>query len=127
MKEGLIYPELSYRLIGVAYAIFNEIGYGYKEKLYQRAFRIELAKNSIQFQEEKRVRLVYKGEIIGYYQYDFLVEDKIVVELKVRHRFGYVDIHQVLGYLKARHLELALLIYFTKEGVKFRPIINPRK
>lgn len=123
-RKDLIYPDLSYKIIGVAYKVFNELSWGQKEVYYQRAFALELNESGINFQREKSVNLNYQKQKIGKYILDFIIDDKIVVELKVRPKFGYIHIHQVLSYLKNTGLKLAIIIYFTKEGVKYRRIIN---
>ncbi len=73
---------------------------------------------------EQRVAIKYKNYIIGTYIPDFLVNDIIVIELKVRPKIGYIHINQVLNYLKATDKQLGIVIYFTPEGVKYRRIIN---
>lgn len=66
----------------------------------------------------------YKNQSIGRYFLDFVVDNKIVVELKIKPKFGYVHIKQVLEYLKAGSYKLAILIYFTRDGVKYKRIVN---
>ncbi|HOK35288.1 MAG TPA: GxxExxY protein [Candidatus Pacearchaeota archaeon] len=95
-ETKIIYPELSYKIIGVAFKIFNEIGFGMSEKFYQKAFARELDKEKISYEKEKCIKLNYQDQNIGSYFLDFLIEDKIVIELKTRPRFGYVHIKQVL-------------------------------
>lgn len=123
-KDGIIYPRESYDIVGAAYAVFNELGYGFKEVVYQKAFAEELRKRNFQFEKEKSITLQYNNAILGTYRLDFVVNDDIVVELKVRHALGYTHIKQVMGYLKAGDYRLALLVYFTNEGVKFRRVLN---
>ncbi|HPZ74293.1 MAG TPA: GxxExxY protein [Candidatus Paceibacterota bacterium] len=125
-ETKIIYPELSYKIIGVAFKIFNEIGFGMSEKFYQKAFAKELDKEKISYEKEKCIKLNYQDQNIGSYFLDFLIEDKIIVELKVRPRFGYVHIRQVLSYLRSSGYKLAILIYFTRDGVKYRRIINTK-
>lgn len=120
----VIYPELSYKLLGLAFQIFNGLGYGLSEKYYQRAFEKALEKEKIPFWRERAVELLYDGKSIGRCFLDFIIEDKIVVELKVRSRLGYVHIKQVNAYLKATGYKLALLVYFTRNGVKCRRVLN---
>ncbi len=122
--DKVIYPELSFRLTGLAFKIFNDIGYGMSEKYYQEAFAVVLEKEHIPFKREQFVRLFYEGKPMGKYFLDFVVDDKIIIELKTRPRLGYVHIKQVMGYLKTLGFKLAILIYFTKDGVKFRRILN---
>ena len=120
----IIYPELSYRIIGIAFKVFNELGFGMSEKYYQRAFAKELEEENIVYEKEKTIKLKYKNQDIGNYRLDFIIENKIVIELKVRSRFGYVHIKQTLAYLKSTGHKLAILIYFTHDGVKYRRIVN---
>ena len=126
-KEKLVYPELSYKLIGLAFKVYNQLGYGYQEKYYQRAYKRELEKESIKFEKEREVKINYDGECIGKYFLDFIVENKVVIELKVATEFRYKYIRQVLEYLSETNKKLAIIIYFAKEGVRYRRIINPNK
>ena len=80
----------------------------------------EFTSSGLQFQKEQLMPLVYKGKTIGKYFLDFIVEEKIVVELKVRPRLGYIHITQVMNYLRNGNYKLAILIYFTRDGVKYR-------
>ncbi len=127
VKKDLLYPELSYEIIGCAFQIFNDIGFGMNEKFYQRAFAAVLKQKNIAFKKEQLVELIYQEQEIGRYFLDFIVEDKIVVELKVKPRMGYVHVKQVMNYLKTTGYQLALLIYFTHDGIKYRRVINIQK
>lgn len=124
MRE-LIYPKLSYKLIGVAYKIYNSLGFGLQEKYYQRAFERELIGLLVSYKKEYKIDLNYEGEKIGKYFLDFVVDDKIVIELKVAPRLRHVHIKQVFEYLKVLNKKLAILIFFTDQGVRYRRIINP--
>ena len=123
-ENKVIYPELSYNLVGAAFNIFNTAGYGMSEYFYQKAFAAELEQNKINFEKEKFVRVDYGNQNIGKFFLDCVVDNKIVVELKVRPKIGYVHIKQVTNYLKSTGYKLAILIYFTRDGVKYRRIIN---
>ena len=123
-RNDLIEPELSYKILGAAFKTYNNIGWGHKEIIYQRAFAEELNKLGIRYEKEKFIRLEYNGVKLGREFLDFVVENKIVVELKVMPQMGYVHINQVVSYLKSTNLELAILIYFLKDGVRHRRIIN---
>ncbi len=123
-KIDLIYPEKSYQIIGSAFKVFNALGFGHKEIYYQRALLKELEDMGLRCKREQRVAIKYKNYIIGTYIPDFLVNDIIVIELKVRPKIGYIHINQVLNYLKATDKQLGIVIYFTPEGVKYRRIIN---
>ena len=123
-NPDLIYPELSYQIIGISFKIFNKLGYGFQEKYYQRVFSKEFDIIGLKYEKEKVIDIKYDNKFLGRYLLDFVVDNKIVVELKVRPRLGYVDIKQTLNYLKTGQYKLALIIYFTKEGIKYRRIVN---
>lgn len=123
--SNLIYRELSFKIIGIIFKIYNQLGYGYQEKHYQRALASEFKKENINFSREKEVEIKYNGELIGKYYLDFIVDKKIILELKVLPTFKSSDLRQTLEYLNATKLKLAILIYFTPEGVKYRRIISP--
>ncbi|PIU99379.1 GxxExxY protein [Candidatus Wolfebacteria bacterium CG03_land_8_20_14_0_80_36_15] len=120
----VIYLELSYKIIGLAFRVFNELGYGMNEKHYQKAFVKELEQEGINFEREKPVIINYKDKTIGKYFLDFVIDNKIIVELKIRPRIGYTHIKQVFSYLRTTGYKLAILIYFTREGVKYRRVLN---
>ena len=121
----LIYPDLSYKIIGIVFKIFNQLGYGYQEKHYQRALATALDKEKLKFSREEEVKIKYDGQFIGKYYLDFIVENKIILELKVLPIFKSSNLRQTSEYLNATSLKLALLIYFTPKGIKYRRIINP--
>lgn len=124
LKKDLVYPELSYLIVGILFNIYKELGDGYQEKYYQKAVAIELKKHKLDFREQVSIPLKYKGEKIGNYFLDFVIEKKIVLELKKGDRFFKKNIEQVYGYLKAGNLKLGILANFTKRGVKFKRIVN---
>ena len=125
-RDDLIYPELSYKLIGYAYEVFEELGPGHSEKTYQRAYSVQLRKYNHKFDEQVYYPIRFKDEIISKGFLDFKVEEKIIIELKKDEFFSKTHIEQVLDYLKRSGLKLSLLINFTKQGVKFKRIINIR-
>lgn len=122
--EGLIYPEESYKLVGLAYDVFNYLGYGLQEKAYQSAYEQGLINYGYKYEREKMIELLYGGKKIGKYFLDFLIKNLIVVELKVAPFVKNVPIKQVREYLKLCNKRLAIIIYFTREGVKIYRILN---
>ncbi len=120
----LIYKGLSYKIIGIIFKVYNELGYGYQEKYYQRAIALELNKENLNYIQEKEVKLNYENKTIGKYFLDFIIENKIVLELKVANTFHSQDIKQILGYLKASGLQLGILVIITNNGIKYKRIIN---
>jgi len=120
----LIYPELSYKLIGIAYKVFNELGPGYQEKIYKKAYELELRKQNISYEKERRVSLKYDGKDVGDYFLDFLIEGRVVLEFKVANFFHARDIKQTLAYLKSNDLKLGILIICKSDKIKYKRIVN---
>lgn len=123
-RTDLIYPELSYQIIGALFGVFNELGYGYREKFYQRAIAQEFSKSNIKFAQEYRLPVVFRGEKIGDHIFDFLIDDKVVLELKQGDHFSKNDIIQAFEYLKGSNLKLAILARFTRKGLQYKRIVN---
>jgi GxxExxY protein len=125
LKRGdLILPELSYKIVGVLFDVYNVVGPGHLERVYQRAVAEALKERKLKFIEQVSAPLVFKGKAIGKYLLDFLIEDKVVLELKQGDRFRKSNIDQVLAYLASTNRELAILANFTQQGVLFRRIVN---
>ena len=125
-SEKLIYTKLSYKIVGLLYDVHNKIGGGHKEKYIQSAVEILLKKNKIAYQKELMYPLIFESKTIGKYFLDFLIENKIVLEIKVGERFKKESIDQVFSYLQINHLKLGILVQYTREKVRFRRILNIR-
>lgn len=123
-REDLLYPELSYTIVGCAFDVYNTLGSGYHEKYYQNALQEAFARKGLAFQMEVDFPLTYHGKIIGRKRLDFLVDGKVIVELKKGNRFAKSHIDQVLEYLRMRNVTLAILINFGSQGVVFKRIVN---
>lgn len=123
-RNDLIYPDLSYKIVGVLYDVYNEIGGGYREKYYQKATSIALSRANIIFKEQVYLLVSYKASKIGSQYLDFLIENKIILEIKVGENFVRRNIQQVYEYLKANGLKLGILANFTKTGLRYKRIIN---
>ncbi len=123
-KQDLLYPDLSYEIIGALLAVYKALGPGLPEKVYQRAVAEELRRRGIKFQEQVPVKIIYEGIPIGIYYADFVIEDKIVLELKTYRFFSRKNIDQTVGYLKSLKLQLGMLANFTRNGLEYKRIIN---
>ena len=120
----ILYKQLSYKIIGICFEAYNELGGGYQEKYYQKALRHLLKSNNIQFKEQVKSEINFKNHNLGRYFVDFLIENKIVLEIKATGHFTGRDIKQVLGYLQKTGLDLGILVGFTKQGVIFKRILR---
>lgn len=125
-NDSLIYPELSYEIIGILYKVQNELGNGYQEKHYQRAIEVELGKKGIRFRRELPVQITYDGSTIGKYFLDFLIEDKIILEIKVINNFRIADFKQISSYLRKMNLKLGILANFKTDRLTYKRIINTK-
>lgn len=121
-----LYKDLTEKLIGAAFKVYNRLGYGFREKEYQRAYASELELLALKYQRELYCNLKYNEKIISKFFIDFLVEEKVVVELKVAEDFYKKHFDQVMTYLKDNRLQLALLIIFTSKRVLIKRIINQK-
>jgi len=123
-RKDLIYPELSYIIIGILFEVFNNLGPSHKEKYYQKAVTVALKSAGAHFKQQVYSPLVFKNKKVGDYFLDFLIENKIILEIKSGEKFLKQNISQVYSYLKTSNLKLGILANFTKEGLKFRRILN---
>lgn len=121
----LVYPELSYQLVGAAFKIYNSLGYGIQEKYYQRAYANELQMLKLPFKQEYCIDLLYNNNKIGKCFLDFLIDNKIIIELKTQPQAKNIPISQVYRYLRATKLELAIIIFFTRDGIHSQRVLNP--
>ncbi len=124
-KLELIYPNLSYQIVGSAYEVYNSLGSGLREKIYENALALEFGKRGIKYHRQLYVPVEYAEEKVGSYFLDFLVDDKIVVELKIGEHFSRQEIRQVQEYLRKLGYALALIIKFTNRGVRQKRVLHP--
>lgn len=121
-KNAEKYPhsEITKLIIGALFRVFKEIGYGYQERYYQRAFAIELERLGLKYEREQYQVIKYEGRIIGRYFVDFVIDKKVVVELKIASDFHESHMKQILAYLHTTKLPVGLLGRITSEGIKIR-------
>ena len=99
-------------IIGAFFRVYNELGYGFLEKLYSNAFEVELIKHGIPFIREKAIEARYQDVVVGVYHPDFIIENQIIVELKAGAEMYEGAIYQTLNYLRLSDLELGLVLHF---------------
>jgi len=108
-------------------AVYNELGPGYKEEIYQKALELELSANNLSFEPQKALSILFKGTQVGLHFLDFLVEDKIVIEIKALSHLDNSCEAQVISYLKASGCVVGLLINFGEEKLVYKRILPPEK
>ena len=124
VNKKIIYPKLSYKINGCLFEVYKELGPGHREKLYQQALKKEFENNRIGFKSQIPIEIRYKQNPIGKYYLDFLIENKIILEIKVGSYFLKRNLEQILDYLKSSNLKLGIIANFTRDGVKFYRVIN---
>ncbi len=122
------HKELTDKIINIFYRVYNKMGYGFLEKVYENAMVIELKKNSLPVIPQSPIKVYYDEEIIGEYFADLLVDGKVIVEIKaVKNRIEEHEA-QLLNYLKATDIEVGLLLNFgPKPQIKRKAFDNHRK
>ena len=122
------YKELTEKIINIFYKVYNRLGYGFLEKVYENALMIEFKKEGIPVISQSGINVLYEGEIIGEYSADILVANKIRVEIKASKRLVEEHEAQLLNYLKATDIEIGLLLNFgTRPEFKRKAFDNSRK
>lgn len=101
-------------------------GNGFQEVVYQRCLAIEFTEYSIEFVREKEMELFYKNKIVGTRRVDFLVENKVMVELKAVTKLEDVHLAQTINYLEAYGLDIGLLINFGSRSLEFKRVMNKK-
>ncbi len=123
-KNKIVYKKLSYEIVGILFEVYNELGYGYQERHYEKAIKSHFQEKKIKYIRQAPYQISVKGKIIGRYYFDFLVEDKIILEIKKGKYFSKRNLEQVKGYLHHSKKKLAILANFTPDDVKFKRILN---
>ena len=127
IKGEYKYSDITEKIIGCAMKVHNTLGNGFQEVIYQRALAIELSSSGIEFAREVEMPIHYGGEEIGTRRADFVVEGKIIIELKALAALEDVHLAQALNYLEAYNLEIGLLINFGSKRLEFNRLTNERK
>ena len=122
---NILYKDESYKIIGAAMTVHNELGFGFLEAVYQEALEKEFCFQSIPYKREVSLPIYYKGEVLSKsYIADFVCYENIIVELKAASSLSSEYKAQVLNYLKAARFELGLLINFGESKLKYERLIR---
>lgn len=123
-EEKIIYRGLSYTIMQAVFEIHNILGPGYSEGIYEEALAKEFKHRDIRYERQKSIDVYYKGEKIGEYRLDMIVEEKVILELKAVSELNEVFASQVISYLKATGMKLGILINFGSKRVEYRRFTN---
>ncbi len=124
----LLHEELTNRIIKTFYDVYNELGYGFLEKVYQNSMFIELKARGFQVEAQKQIKVNYRGYEVGEYYADIVVNDLVILELKAAEFLTKEIEAQLLNYLRGTDMEVGLLLNFGKKPEFIRKVYeNKRK
>ena len=124
IKQEYKYSDITAKIIGCAIKVHNELGPGFPEYIYQRALEIEFRNTLLQSEREKEHPVYYLNELVGKRRVDFVIGEKIMVELKAVDKLDELSLSRSLNYMKAFNLEVGLLINFRSAKLEFKRLIN---
>ncbi len=126
-KVDLIFKEETYKLRGILFEIHNKLGSSQKEQAYGNALEIIFKKLDIPYNREKKIKLVFEGEVIGEFFIDFIVWNEIGLEIKAKYMLTRDDIRQAIRYMENLNLPLVLIVNFRSSSKLFiKRIINAK-
>ena len=127
LRKDVLYAEERYAILGAVMAVFDELGNGYIEPVYQDALELEFQARGIPYEREKELRSQYKGQYVKhYYKADFVCYGKIIIELKAVSALNSEHMAQTINYLKTTGLELALLANLGSNTLERKWLISSR-
>lgn len=128
MDNDYLYKDLTSEIIKRFYLVYNELGYGFLEKVYEKAMKYELQKSGLLVERQKPISVYYETELVGEYYADLLVENKVIIELKAAETICEEHENQLINYLKATEVEVGLLLNFGKKPeIKRKVFSNSNK
>ncbi len=121
-KDFSLQP-VTQQLIGAAFEVHNILGFGFSEKVYQRAMQVELQARGVKAELEPKIQARFKGVVVGDYAADLLVAEKIIVELKTDAQYQSAHAAQLLNELRGTGVHLGFLINFGRERVEYKRLV----
>jgi GxxExxY protein len=126
MAVEIIEKELSYKIVQAAYEVFNALGPGFVEKIYEEAMAVVLPKRGHEIERQKSVKIYFMEKQIGTHILDLIVDHKVVLELKAQAEITSLHKQQALSYLKATGLPLALIINFGAHRLQVIRVVKTK-
>ena len=121
--EKIVYKDLSYKIIELAFEVHNELGCGYLEKVYENALMMLLEREKIPARQQAPTDVYFQGKVIGQYFADILVDNKLILELKTVDNINNIHKAQVLNYLRATGIKLGLIMNFGKTRFEYQRLV----
>lgn len=126
LKAGYKHSGITGKVIGAAYVVYNGLGHGFLEKVYESALAIELGKQGVGVKQQEPVLVRYDGQVVGEYVADMVVNGKVIVEVKAQASLDGAHEAQLINYLKATGIEVGLLVNFGARIEIKRRILDRR-
>ncbi|MFM8719135.1 MAG: GxxExxY protein [Chthoniobacterales bacterium] len=123
MQKDLPHGDVTEAVIGAAFEVHRALGYGFLEAVYRNAMAVELKSKGFDAVVESRMEVLYKGEVVGTYAADMVVNDAVIVEFKVAEEYRKADEAQLLNELAATNKPVGLLINFGRRKVEFKRLV----
>ena len=128
MNDNYKHSEVTDKIIDAYYTVYNKLGVGFRETVYENALLIELDKRLLKFEQQKNIKVHYEGQVIGNFYADIIVENCVIIELKAIESLRLEHEVQLVNYLRATEIEVGLLLNFgNKPQFKRRVFSNSRK
>lgn len=121
------YSDMTGKTIGCAMNVHSALGNGFQEKIYQRCLEIEFRKQGLEFAREVSMPIYYESYKVGTRRVDFLIEDRVMLEIKAQTELTDIHYAQIINYLEAYKLEVGLLINFGQKSLAFKRFINSKR
>lgn len=122
-ESKLLHENTTSKIIGAAFEVHAQLGYGFLERVYQRALQVELLRRGATAEIEKRIQVHYKGVVVGDYDADLIVDGCVAVEIKVTPQYDKRDEAQLLNELKATGLKVGMLVNFGRAKVEYKRLV----
>ncbi|RUA13497.1 MAG: GxxExxY protein [Flavobacteriia bacterium] len=120
----ILYKNESYFVVGLCMDVHNELGKGFSEAVYSDALEIELKSNGVPFRKEVKFDIIYKGELLKHHYFaDFIIDDKIILELKAVENISSSHVKQTMNYLAASKMKLGLIINFGEDQLTYKRVL----
>ncbi len=121
--DKLLHRATTEAIIGATFEVHRELGYGFLERVYQRALQVELKRRGVAAEIERRIQVQYKGVIVGDYDADLIADGCVAIEIKINPQYDKRDEAQLLNELKATGLKVGLLLNFGRTQVEYKRLV----
>lgn len=122
--ESLLYKDLTNKIIGLAREVHNELGCSFVEKVYENSLMIQFRNENIKAVQQFPIKVFFKGEVVGEYYSDIIVDDKVILELKAVEYLDDIHKAQIINYLQATDYKIGFLLNFGSKKLEFERFIN---